>query len=103
VDALTDSSGFFNINPANKGGYNILPTSFQLSSPIPYALVKEPSGVPTSVNPVFQNMFSMGISLEDLSLSEETRLHGMNQFLATDESGVAIAEAYIRVVVVLWN
>lgn len=99
----TDASGVFAINPVNDGGYNIMPGMYLQTGSGTFASAHEVAVNYATVNGQFLNMIGLTLNLNEIHASVNTRLYGMNMFVAKDGANSIIADSDVFVMVVLWS
>jgi hypothetical protein len=102
IDATTDSDGKFDVNLADEW-YNIPLLGGVLSDPH-WVSIEEVDPTSITVNAVFNNLrLSQMLSINDMYESTDTRLRGLNTFVAKDEFGNLATNRPIKVPIVIWN
>lgn len=101
VQVQTDGSGVFSVQPVTEAGYNILQTSYYAYSGGTYAAIAEITGAQT-INSLFMQITGNGLTLDDMATSASTRLYGMNQFKAMNNSS-PVVDAEVSILMVIWH
>lgn len=103
----TDSQGCFIITPLQQEGYNVMqPSQYEENSNY-RAIFQFPINHDddnSARNAAFQQMrFSQALPLSEIYHAPETRLWGVNRFIAKDGSGNPVVDSKVRVLIVVWD